>query len=133
EANDSNFPNTSQKTKSKLLAFAGFHFFTGLSLLAKGLAGYVIIFGALVLYYLIRRERPGRQFIMSFFWGLPLSFAVAAIWYGPMIARDGYTFIDQFIIQHHFARFTTNKYHHPQPFFFYPIALLILIFRSNIG
>jgi len=127
EPTDSNFSSAAQKTKSTLLALAGFHFFTGLSLLAKGLAGYVIIFGALLLYYLLRRERPGRQFIVSFFWGLPLSLAVAAIWYGPMIARHGYTFIDQFIVQHHFARFTTNKYHHPQPFFFYPIVLLLLI------
>ena len=133
EANDSNLPNTSQKTKSKLLALAGFHFFTGLSLLAKGLAGYVIIFGALLLYYLIRRERPGRQFVISFLWGLPLSLAVAAIWYGPMIARHGYTFIDQFIIQHHFARFTTNKYHHPQPIYFYPIVLLVLVLPWAIG
>ena len=127
EITDSNFPDTSQKTKSKVLALAGFHFFAGLSLLAKGLAGYVIIFGALFLYYLIRRERPCRQFIMSFLWGLPLSLAIAAIWYGPMIARHGYTFIDQFIIQHHFARFTTNKYHHPQPIYFYPIVLLVLV------
>jgi len=131
ETTDSNFPDTSQETK--LLTLAGFHFFTGLSLLAKGLAGYVIIFGALLLYYLIRRERPRRQFIKSFLWGLPLSLAIAAIWYGPMIARHGYAFIDQFIIQHHFARFTTNKYHHPQPLFFYPIVLLVLILPWAIG
>jgi 4-amino-4-deoxy-L-arabinose transferase-like glycosyltransferase len=36
-----------------------------------------------------------------------------------MIARHGWVFIDQFIIQHHFARFATNKYHHPGPFYFY--------------
>jgi 4-amino-4-deoxy-L-arabinose transferase-like glycosyltransferase len=36
-----------------------------------------------------------------------------------MIARHGWTFIEQFIIQHHFARFATNKYHHPGPFYFY--------------
>jgi 4-amino-4-deoxy-L-arabinose transferase-like glycosyltransferase len=110
-----------------LLALAGFHFFTGLSLLAKGLAGYVIIFGTLFLYYSITRKRPRRRFIVSFLWGVPLSLAVAATWYGPMIARHGYTFIDQFIIQHHFARFATNKYHHPQPIFFYPIVLSVLV------
>jgi 4-amino-4-deoxy-L-arabinose transferase-like glycosyltransferase len=36
-----------------------------------------------------------------------------------MIARHGWVFIDQFIVQHHFARFATNKYHHPAPFYFY--------------
>ena len=129
ETDDSNSPNTTRKT----LALAGFHCFTGLSLLAKGLAGYVIIFGALFLYYLIRRERPGRQFIISFFWGLPLSFVIAAVWYGPMIARHGLAFIDQFIIQHHFARFTTNKYHHPQPIYFYPIVLFVLLLPWAVG
>ena len=108
------------------LPLIGFNFFTGASLLAKGLAGYVIIFGALVVYYLIRRQWPQRRFIMSFLWGLPLSFAIAAIWYGPMIARHGYTFIDQFIIQHHFERFATNRYHHPQPFYFYLATLVAL-------
>ena len=131
ETTDVRLPNVPQKTK--LLALVGFHFFTGLSLLAKGLAGYVIIFGALFLYYLIRRERPGCRFIMSFLWGLPLSLAVATIWYGPMIARHGYTFIDQFIIQHHFARFATNKYHHPQPIYFYPIVLLLLLLPWAVG
>jgi 4-amino-4-deoxy-L-arabinose transferase-like glycosyltransferase len=93
----------------------------------------VIIFGVLFVFYLLRRERPCRQFIMSFFWGLPLSLAIAAIWYGPMIARHGYTFIEQFIIQHHFARFATNKYHHPQPIYFYSIVLLVLILPWTIA
>ena len=132
ETDDSKAANTSRKIKSTLLAPAGFHFFTGLSLLAKGLAGYVIIFGALFGFYLIRRERPSREFIRSFFWGLPLSLAIAATWFGPMIARHGYTFIDQFIIQHHFARFATNKYHHPQPIYFYPAILLVLILPWTI-
>jgi 4-amino-4-deoxy-L-arabinose transferase-like glycosyltransferase len=133
EPNGSDLAKASRKTKSTVPALAGFHLFTGLSLLAKGLAGYVIIFGALFLYYLIRRERPRRRFITSFLWGLPLSFTVAAIWYGPMIARHGYTFIDQFIIQHHFARFTTNKYHHPQPIYFYPVVLFVLLLPWAVG
>lgn len=133
ETNDSNLSNASRKNKSTLLALAGFHFFAGLSLLAKGLAGYVIIFGTLIVYYLIRRERPQRRVLVSFLWGVPLSLGVAAIWYGPMLARHGYTFIDQFIIQHHFARFTTNKYHHPQPIYFYPIVLFVLGLPWAIG
>ena len=133
ETNDSNLSNASRKNKSTLLALAGFHFFAGLSLLAKGLAGYVIIFGALIVYYLMRRERPQRRFLVSFLWGVPLSLVTAAIWYGPMIARHGYAFIDQFIIQHHFARFTTNKYHHPQPIYFYPIVLLVLLLPWTIA
>jgi len=45
-----------------------------------------------------------------------------------MLYRHGWIFIDQFIIQHHFARFFSNKYHHPQPFYFYlPIILLMAL------
>jgi 4-amino-4-deoxy-L-arabinose transferase-like glycosyltransferase len=96
-----------------------FYFFIGLSLLAKGLIGIVIPFGVIACYFLLRREWPPRKFLISLFWGVPLALAVAAVWYGPMISRHGWKFIDQFIIQHHFARFATNKYHHPAPFYFY--------------
>ena len=104
------------------------YFFIGLSLLAKGLIGVVIPFGVIACYFLLRREWPPRKFVVSLFWGAPLALAVAAVWYGPMIARHGWTFIDQFIVQHHFARFLTNKYHHRQPFYYYVMTLAWLIF-----
>ena len=44
---------------------------------------------------------------------------VAATWYVPMYLRHGWQFIDEFIIQQHFERFATNKYQHPQPFYFF--------------
>jgi 4-amino-4-deoxy-L-arabinose transferase-like glycosyltransferase len=45
-----------------------------------------------------------------------------------MIYRHGWLFFNQFIVQHHFARFLTNKYHHPQPFYFYlPILALFTL------
>ena len=103
-----------------------FYFFAGLSLLAKGLIGFVIIFGVIAIYFIVRRESPTARFAKSLIWGLPLSLAIAAVWYGPMIARHGWTFIDQFIIQHHFARFVTNKYHHPGPIYFYLPVLIVL-------
>ncbi len=106
-------------TGSPIFLIAGFYFFAGLSLLAKGLIGFVIIFGVIGLYYLIRREWPKRAFALSLVWGIPLSLIVAGAWFVPMIARHGWTFIDQFIIQHHFARFVSNKYHHPGPIYFY--------------
>ncbi|MEQ1922902.1 MAG: hypothetical protein ABL952_10380, partial [Pyrinomonadaceae bacterium] len=37
----------------------------------------------------------------------------------PVISRNGWQFVDEFFIQHHFQRFTSNKYQHPQPFFFF--------------
>lgn len=107
---------------------AGFYLFIGLSLLAKGLVGIVLPFGIIGAYFLALREMPGKRFLVSLLWGIPIAVAVAGVWYGPMIYRHGWAFIDQFIIQHHFARFVSNKYRHPQPFYFYipVVAALVL-------
>jgi len=105
---------------------AAFYFFVGLSLLAKGLVGIVLPFGIIAMYFAVRREWPSKTFLASLIWGLPLTLVVAALWYGPMIYRHGWAFIDQFIVQHHFARFLSNKYHHPQPFYFYVPVLLLM-------
>ena len=64
--------------------------------------------------------------LSSLVWGIPLALAVSAIWYGPVIARHGWSFIDEFFVQHHFARYVSNKYHHPQPIWFYPVIILML-------
>jgi len=109
-------------TKPALLF--GFYFFVGLSLLAKGLIGIVIPFGVIATFWLLKREWPSRRFLQSLLWGGPLAIAVAALWFGPMLSRHGWHFIDQFIIQHHFARFVSNKYHHPAPFYFYVLVLI---------
>jgi 4-amino-4-deoxy-L-arabinose transferase-like glycosyltransferase len=108
------------------LLLLGFYLFIGASLLAKGLIGIVIPFGVLAVFYLLRHESPNREFVKSLVWGVPLAIAEAAVWFGPMLQRHGWKFIDQFIVQHHFARFVTNKYHHPAPFYFYLIVLAAL-------
>jgi 4-amino-4-deoxy-L-arabinose transferase-like glycosyltransferase len=102
----------------------GFYAFVGLSLLAKGLVGLVIPLGTVGAYHVFRRTLGGRKTLLSFFWGLPLALGVAATWYVPVIWRHGWPFVDQFFIQHQFARYITNKYHHAAPFYYY---LLILI------
>jgi 4-amino-4-deoxy-L-arabinose transferase-like glycosyltransferase len=113
-----------QNEVSRRRFLSGFYIFVGLSLLAKGLVGLVIPFSVVGLYQLARRQFPARSFLLSFWWGLPLTFAVAATWYVPVILKHGWPFIDEFFIQHHFARYLSNKYRHPQPFYFY---LLILV------
>ena len=112
--------------RRKRLLVAGFYVFVGLSLLAKGLVGIVIPFGVIGVYFLLRRSWPARSVWLSLLWGVPLALAVSAIWYGPVIAKHGWTFIDEFFIQHHFARYVSNKYHHPQPIYFYPVIILML-------
>jgi 4-amino-4-deoxy-L-arabinose transferase-like glycosyltransferase len=128
-------PAVESQKRSNDWLMPAFYSFIGLSLLAKGLIGIVIPFGVIAVYFLLRREWPARKFAVSLSWGAPIALAVAAIWYGPMIARHGWTFIDQFIIQHHFARFATNKYHHPAPFYFYlpVLALLALPWTAELA
>jgi 4-amino-4-deoxy-L-arabinose transferase-like glycosyltransferase len=109
------------------LLLSGFYIFIGLSLMAKGLVGIVIPIGVVFVYYLLRRRWPERQVLTSAIWGIPLALAVASVWYGPVIARHGRLFIHEFFIEHHFARYLSNKYHHPQPFYFYPVIIILLV------
>jgi len=109
-----------------------FYFFIGLSLLAKGLVGLVIPIGVLALFFILRREWPDKLSLKSLSWGIPIVLLVAGAWYGPMIHRHGWRFVDQFIVQHHFARFLTNKYHHPQPLYYYLPTLVWMILPWTI-
>jgi len=105
--------------KQKTVGVASFYFFIGVALLAKGLIGLVFPFAIVAFYYLMRRQMPSRAFLVSLIWGIPLLLVVAATWYLPMYWQHGWEFIDEFIIQQHFQRFATNKYQHPQPFYFF--------------
>jgi 4-amino-4-deoxy-L-arabinose transferase-like glycosyltransferase len=112
--------------KRRRWLLAGFYAAIGASLLAKGLVGIVLPLGVVGLYYLLCREWPRKSIALSLLWGMPLAIAVAATWYAPVIARHGWTFVDEFFIQHHFARFISDKYHHPQAFYFYVPVILIM-------
>src|SRR5829696_3564535 len=101
----------------------GFYLFIGASLLAKGLVGVVIPCAVVFVYYVLRRRWPG-LLRLGVPWGALLALMVAATWYAPVIVRHGQAFVDEFFVQHHFARYVSNKYHHPQPFWFYlPVTL----------
>lgn len=96
-----------------------FYIFVGVSLLAKGLIGIVFPYAIVVFYFVLSRKLPSRKFVISLLWGTLLAVAVAAVWYLPAYLKNGWEFVDEFIIQHHFQRFTSNKYQHPQPFYFF--------------
>ncbi len=103
----------------KTLGLFAFYFFAGASVLAKGLIGVVFPFAIVGFYFLLSRRLPTRRFFLSLVWGSVVIVLVAAVWNLPMYLRDGWEFIDEFYIQHHFQRFTSNKYRHPQPFYFF--------------
>lgn len=110
------------------LPLFGFYFFIGVALLAKGLVGAIFPFAIVAFYHLLSRRTPGKVFLISLIWGTIVALAVAAIWYVPVYLRNGWPFVDEFFIQHHFQRYTSNKYLHPQPFhfFFWVLPLMTL-------
>jgi 4-amino-4-deoxy-L-arabinose transferase-like glycosyltransferase len=108
------------------LSLFTFYFFIGVSLIAKGLIGIVFPFAIVAFYFLLSWKLPTRTFILSLFWGTILSLLIAATWYLPMYLENGWKFIDEFIIQHHFQRYASNKYQHPQPFWFFWVVLPLM-------
>lgn len=117
-------PGTTPPGQYGLLA--SFYFFCGVALLAKGLIGIVIPFASVAAYYFLNRRPPGRRVAFSVFWGTPLSLLVASAWYVPMLAAHGWTFFDEFIVRHHFMRFTSNVFRHPQPFWFFWVVFPLM-------
>jgi 4-amino-4-deoxy-L-arabinose transferase-like glycosyltransferase len=104
---------------SSILPLLLFYVFVGLALLAKGLIGIVFPFAIVAFFHLISWKMPGRRLLLSIPWGVLITLAIAATWYLPMYMRHDYEFINEFFLQHHFQRFTSNKYQHPQPFYFF--------------
>ena len=105
---------------------AGVLLLRGLATLAKGpvavfLAGLIIvIFAAL--------RRDGRL-VLRTLW--PIGIASVPGSRSPWfiaVQRANPEFFRVFFLQHNLERFTSNLYHHPQPFWFYlPVALLALV------
>ncbi|HEX8287501.1 MAG TPA: glycosyltransferase family 39 protein [Pyrinomonadaceae bacterium] len=111
---------------SSFLPLVIFYFFIGVALIAKGLVGIVFPFAIVAFYYVLSWKFPSKTFIFSLFWGTILSLIVASLWYLPMYQVNGWKFIDEFFIQHHFQRYTSNKYFHPQPFWFFFLVLPLM-------
>lgn len=90
----------------------------GLATLAKGLVGIVLvlaIFGVYLFFVGRLREIRWRDCLI----GTAVFIVVAGIWYVPVTMRHGWSFIDEFFIRHHFQRYTSNEFGHPQPFYFF--------------
>src|SRR5450759_3108756 len=113
----------SNQNRGWLLAF---YLFAGLGTLAKGpvavlLAGLIVrVFAAL---------RHAGRLILRTLWpaGILLYLAVTLPWF-VAVQRANPEFFRVFFLQHNVERFSTNLYHHVQPFWFYlPVALLALV------
>lgn len=117
----------SEDRKEKYLPLVLFYVFVGIAMLAKGLIGIIFPYAIVAMFYVLSRRRPRGALVISLIWGTALAVAVAATWYLPMYLRHGWQFIDEFFVQHHFQRFLSNKYQHPQPFYFFLWVLPLML------
>jgi 4-amino-4-deoxy-L-arabinose transferase-like glycosyltransferase len=95
----------------------------GLTVLAKGLAGPLFIALILGVFLLI----TGRLRIIRLRHLLIAALAiilVSGMWLLPITLRHGWHFIEEFFIQHHFERFTSNRFSHPGPIYYFIVVLL---------
>jgi 4-amino-4-deoxy-L-arabinose transferase-like glycosyltransferase len=99
-----------------------FCFALGLATLAKGLAGIALPMMIIAPYLILTGAWRSLLRPRLIIFGALIFLATAAVWYAPVIARNGREFIDEFFIGHHFQRYLSNKYRHPQPFYFFPLV-----------
>ncbi|MGA8430145.1 MAG: glycosyltransferase family 39 protein [Candidatus Sulfotelmatobacter sp.] len=105
---------------------AVFYASLALGMLAKGPVAPLLAALVLTAYTVLRREF--RQ-LLKIIWlpGILLFCALGLPWYVAVQLRNP-TFFQQFILQHNFARFSSDLYHHREPFWYYfPVTSLALV------
>lgn len=116
---------------SRLGLLLVFYAFLGLATLAKGPAGFVLPLVSLAIFLgltgrmeLAARFRP--------FTGVLVLLAVVLPWYGLCTLANGWGFVEEFLVRHNLERFFTDRYEHPQPFWFFPAVALIGFFPWSL-
>jgi 4-amino-4-deoxy-L-arabinose transferase-like glycosyltransferase len=102
---------------------AGFYVFIALAMLAKG---PVAPFLAAAIVGIFAATKRSWQVVWKTLWfpGILLGCAVALPWYVLVQIRNP-QFFRVFIMEHNLARFGTNVFHHPEPFWYYvPVTLI---------
>src|ERR1700690_332249 len=103
-----------------------FYVCMALGMLAKGPVAPFLAAGVIVIYALATREL---RVVVRTLWlpGILLFCVVALPWYFAVQMRNP-QFFREFILQHNLARFSSDLYHHRQPFWFYlPVTALALV------
>ena len=108
-----------------------FYAFLGLATLAKGPAGLVLPLVSLAVFLGV----TGRWSMAARFrpvTGVLVLLAVVLPWYGLCTLANGWGFVEEFLIRHNVERFFTDRYEHPQPFWFFPAVALIGFFPWSL-
>jgi 4-amino-4-deoxy-L-arabinose transferase-like glycosyltransferase len=103
-----------------------FYCFLALGMLAKGPVAPLL---AIMIILIFATKKRDLQLISRTLWlpGVLLFCAIAVPWYVAVQIKNP-EFLRVFIFEHNLARFGTNLYHHPEPFWYYlPVTLVGLI------
>ncbi|MGH9492655.1 MAG: glycosyltransferase family 39 protein [Terriglobales bacterium] len=100
-----------------------FYFFMAVGTLAKGPVAPVLAGMIVLVFAALRRDL---RVALRTLWvpGIALYSVVVLPWY-LSVYLDNPEFFRVFIVEHNLARYTSNMFHHPQPFWYYlPVLLL---------
>ena len=110
----------------KRIYLALFYVFIALGMLAKGPVAPFLAAAVIVMFARATRES---RLVLRTFWipGILLFCAIALPWYVAVQIRNP-QFFREFILEHNLARFSSDVYHHRQPFWYYlPITALAFL------
>ncbi len=114
------------RESGKRIYLAAFYALMALGMLAKGPVAPFLAAIVIVCVAVIAREL---RLISKTLWfpGILLFCAMALPWY-VAVQRANPQFFREFILEHNLARFSSNLYHHPEPFWYYlPVTALALV------
>ena len=114
------------RESGKRVYLAAFYFFVALGMLAKGPVAPFLAAAVIMLFSLAARES---RLVLRTIWlpGIILFCLIALPWYFAVQLHNP-QFFREFILQHNLARFSSDLYHHRQPFWYYlPVTALALI------
>lgn len=114
------------RESGKRAFLAAFYCFMALGMLAKGPVAPFLAAAVVVLFALAARES---RLVLRTIWlpGILLFCLIALPWYFAVQLRNP-QFFREFILQHNLARFSSDLYHHRQPFWYYlPVTALAFV------
>ena len=110
------------ETKSKFW-LVDIYFFTAVATLAKGPVAPFLVLVIVGAFAVLRRE--WWIFWKSLWWpGILLYFAIGLPWF-IAVQHQNPTFFREFFIEHNLERYSTNRYQHHQPIWYYLIVVLL--------
>ncbi|MBI5635010.1 MAG: glycosyltransferase family 39 protein [Nitrospirae bacterium] len=101
-----------------------FYAFSALAFLTKGLVGILFPFGIAVSFLLIVKDAVSIKKLFNLK-GLMVFFLIALPWYSAEFILNGKEFFEQFIIKHHFKRYSGVISGHKGPLYYYLPVILI--------